>query len=461
MTTAGVAHEQPASNGLRYPPGPRSRIPGRLELRFLRDPLGFLRDLSTYGDLVHFRFRSTDVYLVSDPDSIQRGLAADHRVFVKGKAMETTKRILGEGLLTSEGDFHHSQRRVIQPALHRARVEALGGTMAHLAEERAALWRAGQTLNMHVEMSRLTIEIVAKTLFSVDLSRDSREIVAALHDSVSTIARLSLPLAGLWEHSPLPSARRLKAAVARLHLATEQLLEQRRSLGDVDDAMSFLLAAQESKNGGGLSDRQVRDEAITLLLAGHETTANLLTWALYLLWRHPEVEALVRQEIAEVVGDRVATTADAASLVYTERVLMETLRLYPPVWGMPRRTVAPYELDGYSIPTGSIVVFNQWVMHHDPRFWPDPFAFDPGRWTEEAQTSRPRYAFFPFGGGPRICMGPVFAILEAKLVLATLLRHWRFRLADGQRVKIAPVLTLRPRYGMHMILEQAELASRP
>jgi cytochrome P450/ubiquinone/menaquinone biosynthesis C-methylase UbiE len=443
-----------------FPPGPRSRIPGRLELQYLRDPLGFLRDLSTYGDIVHFRFRATDIYLVTDPELIQQALAADHRVFVKGASMQQTERILGNGLLTSEGEFHHSQRRLIQPALHKARVEALGDSMVELAERRATEWRDGETRNMHVELSRLTIEIVAKTLFSVDLSRDSGEIVAALHETVSVIARLALPFGPLWERSPLPSARRFEAGVERLHRATAEILERRRALGDVDDAMSHLLRAQQGNNGDGLSDRQVRDEAMTLLLAGHETTASTLTWALYLLSQHPEVERRVRDELATVIGDRDATTEDADALEYTSGVLHEALRLYPPVWGMPRRTIAPYELDGYSIPTGSIVAFNQWVMHHDPRFWPDPFAFDPTRWTNKAQESRPRYAFFPFGGGPRICLGPAFAMLESQLVLATLLRHWRFRLADGQRVEIAPVLTLRPRYGMHMELEQADRALR-
>lgn len=442
-----------------FPPGPRSRVPGRLELRYLRDPLGFLRSLSTYGDLVHFRFRSTDIYLVTDPELIHRGLAADHRVFVKGESMKQTERILGNGLLTSEGEFHHSQRRLIQPALHQARVEALGETMVELAERRASEWHDGETRNMHVEMSRLTIEIVAKALFSVDLSRDSGEIVAALHHSVSRIARLALPLARLWERSQLPSARRFEASIERLHRATAEILERRRALGNVDDAMSYLLDAQRSRNGDGLSDRQVRDEAMTLLLAGHETTASTLTWALYLLSQNPEAERRVREELATVIGDRVATTADAEALEYTSVVLNETLRLYPPVWGMPRRTIAPYELGGYSIPTGSIVAFNQWVMHHDPRFWPDPFAFDPARWTKEAQKSRPRYAYFPFGGGPRICLGPVFALLEAKLVLASLLRRWRFRLAEEQRVEVAPVLTLRPRYGMRMTLERADRPS--
>ena len=443
------------SHAAVFPPGPRSRFPGDLELRFLRDPPGFLRELSTYGELAHFQFRSAHVYLVTDPELIQRTLAADHRVFVKGQSMEEARRVLGDGLLTSEGEFHHSQRRLMQPALHRARVEALGDTMAELAERRTAQWRAGDVREMNEELSRLTIEIVARTLFSLDLSRDSGEIVRALKEAVLMVGRLTLPFAGLWEHSPLPSARRFRAAIARLERATGEILERRRALGDeVDDAMSFLLAAQRP-DGTGLTDQQVRDEAITLLLAGHETTANVLTWTLYLLAQHPDVEARLRAELDEVVGDRPPVGADAARLEYAGQVLNETLRLYPPVWAMGRRATVPYQLDGYSIPTGSIVAINQWVMHQHPRFWPDPFRFDPDRWNAEAAAARPRYAYFPFGGGPRICMGAQFALLEAKLVLAALLRRWRFTLADEQRVEIAPVLTLRPRDGVRMRLDDA------
>lgn len=440
------------TDGIALPPGPRSRVPLRLEHRFLRDPPGFLRELSTYGDIAHMRFLSRRVYLVTDPELIQRVLAADHRSFVKGRSMEEARRVLGDGLLTSEGEYHHRQRRLLQPALQRTRVEALAGRMTELAERRISAWRAGETLDLHLELSRLTLEIVADTLLSVDLERESEEIAKALTYSVSMIGRLTLPAAKVWERSPLQSARRFRAAVRRLERATHDILERRRALShDPDDAITLLLGAQQDGEHA-VTDRQVRDEAITLLLAGHETTANLLTWALYLLWKHPEVEARLRAELEAVIGDRPPTVHDAAALEYAEQVLNETLRLYPPVWAMGRIALEDYRLDGYTIPAGSVVALNAWVMHHDARFYPDPFAFDPGRWTPDARRGRPRYAFFPFGGGPRICMGATFAMLEAKLVLATLLRHWQFRLAAGQRVEAAPVLTLRPRHGLRMTL---------
>jgi cytochrome P450/ubiquinone/menaquinone biosynthesis C-methylase UbiE len=443
------------------PPGPRSRIPGRLELRFLRDPPGFLRDLATYGELAHFRFRSTDVYLVTSPESIKRVLAADHRGFVKGQSMQESKRVLGEGLLTSEGHLHHRQRRLLQPAFHARRVADYSATMVDVIERATTSWEAGQTRDVHREMSELTIRVVSETLFSTDLERDAGEIVEALGFAVSMIGRLTLPGAQLWERLPFPSSRRFARALARLDRATEEILERRRANGgDGDDVLALLLAAQAEGNGAGLSDRQVRDETITLLLAGHETTANLLSWTWFLLSQHPEVESRLHDELDDVLGGRVPTVDDLPRLVYTGMILNEAMRLYPPVWAMGRRAIHDYELDGYTIPAGSVVALNAYVMHHDPRFYPDPFRFDPERWSDDERRKRPKYAYFPFGGGPRVCLGEGFAWTEARLVLATLAQRWRLRLAQGHRVIAAPVLTLRPEHGLRMVLEARAGRSR-
>lgn len=434
-----------------YPPGPRSRIPGRLELAFLRDPPGFLQQLASYGELAHFKFRGTDVYLVTNPDWIKQILTADANVFVKGQSMQESKRVLGEGLLTSEGELHHRQRRLIQPAFHQRRVAALAAPMVDLTEGVSAGWHDGQTFDMHVEMARLTIRILADSLYSMDIEREAGEIVDALRHAVSMIGRLTLPGAILWEKSQLPSARSFSRSVERLDRATADILRRRREDGDEGEDVLGLLLSHHAD--GAMSERQIRDETITLLLAGHETTANLLTWAWYLLDRHPEVQAELHGELDTVVGNRAPTHDDLAALDLTGRVLLEALRLYPPVWAMGRRNLEDYELAGYTIPADSVVAVNQYVMHRDERFFPDPNRFDPQRWTAEERAKRPRFSFFPFGAGPRICLGEGFAFMEARLVLAALARRWRVRVVPGHPVVPAPVLTLRPRHGLQVRLE--------
>ena len=452
MTTAGVA-QQPASNGLRYPPGPRSRIPGRLELAYLRDPPGFLRRLACYGDLVHFRFRGRDVYLVTNPDWIKQILTADAGNFVKGQAMQDSKRVLGEGLLTSEGEFHHRQRRLIQPAFHQKRVAALAEPMVDLTESVSAGWHDGQTLEMHVEMAQLTIRILADTLYSMDIQRDAGEIVDALRSVVSNTGRLALPGGHLWEKSPLPGARKFARSIERLDRATADILKRRRESGEEhDDVLQLFLTTRDDH--GGMTDRQIRDETMTLLLAGHETTANILTWVWYLLDRHPEVEARLHEEIDEVLGEDPPTFDDLPALGLTSKVLLETLRLYPPVWATPRRALEDYELDKYTIPAGSLVGMNQYVMHRDARYFPDPDRFDPERWTPEERAKRPRYSFFPFGAGPRMCLGEGFAFMEMRFVLAALARRWKVRIVPGHPVKAKPVMTLRPKHGLRVTVHQ-------
>lgn len=437
---------------MAYPPGPRSRVPGRLELAFLRNAPEFLIELSSYGDLAHFKFGSKDVYLVSGPEAIKQVLAADHREFVKSQSMQEAKRVLGDGLLTSEGDYHHNQRRLLQPAFHQQRVAAMGQVMVGLAERNAAEWREGQELDVHLEMSKLTVRIVAETLFSTDVERRADDITWALTHALSKINRLTLPLGGAWERLPFPSSRRFALALELIKSVTSEIVEQRKASGERrDDVLGLLLEARP--NGAGLTEEQVRDEVVTLLLAGHETTANLLTWAWYLLSQHPDVEAQVHAEIDSALNGLPPSFEDLPAMPYGEKVLLETLRLYPPVWAMARRARNDYELDGYTIPAGSLVALNQYVTHHDVRFYANPFAFDPERWTAEERARRPRYSFFPFGGGPRLCIGAGFAMMEARLLLATIARLWRMQLVPGHPVAIAPQLTLRPKQGMRMTLE--------
>jgi cytochrome P450 len=304
-------------------------------------------------------------------------------------------------------------------------------------------------------MSELTVRILGATLFSTDLDGDAPEIVDALARSIPVIARMPLPLAGVWERLPLPGPRRFASSLGRLDRASRDIIERRRAEPDApDDLLALLLEAQGNGKGAGIGEQLVRDETMTILLAGHETTANLLTWTWYLLSRHPEVEARLHAEVDEVLGDRPPALADLPALVYTGRVLNEALRLYPPVWALGRRAIVDHEVDGYTIPTGSIVAVNPYVMHHDPRFYPDPFRFDPDRWTDKERGKRPKYAYFPFGGGPRQCIGSGFALMEAQLALATVAQRYRLELVPGQRIALDPKITLRPRGGLLMSLRR-------
>ncbi len=449
---------------LRTPPGPKPRLPGQLLLAFRRDPLRFLERMAhDYGDVSFARLGDRRVHLLDHPDLIKDLLVTEHRRFHKGRGLELAKHLLGEGLLTSEGDFHRRQRRLAQPAFHAQRIARYATTMVELAERTSERWAQLATrtpmppvLDIHQEMMRLTLGIVGKTLFATEVEDQAQEIGQAITTSMELFRSFTtLPFASLLEHLPLPSTWRFLKARARLDATIYRLIATRRTAAeDRGDLLSMLLLAQDEEGSGGMSDQQVRDEAMTIFLAGHETTANALTWTWYLLSRHPEVEACLHAELDQVLDGRSAAAEDLSRLVYTWRVLAESMRLYPPAWVIGRRAIEDYEVADYRVPKGSIVLVSQWVMHRDPRFFPDPDRFDPDRWTDEARAARPRFTYFPFGAGPRICIGEQFAWMEGVLVLATLARRWRPRLAPGHRVGLQPSITLRPLGGMKMVLER-------
>lgn len=439
------------------PPGPRQKLPGLNLIAFRRDPLAFLtRVAAQYGDLAHYRMGGRHVFLLNHPDLIKDVLVTHDRNFIKGKVLEKAKRVLGEGLLTSEGDFHLRQRRLAQPAFHRQRIAAYSRVMSEYAARHAARWLDGQTVDLHQEMMRLTLAIVGKTLFDADIEGDAREIGQALAVFMELFGMVFLPFSDLLEKLPLPATRRLQRAKQRLDAVVYRLIAARRaSGGDRGDLLSMLLAAQDTEgDGGGMTDQQLRDECVTLILAGHETTANALTWTFYLLSQNPEVETRLQAEADQALGDRLPTADDLPRLPYTEMVLAESMRLYPPAWSIARRAREPYSVRDYVLPQGAVVLMSQYVTHRDARWFPDPGRFDPERWRPEARAARPRFSYFPFGGGPRNCIGEPFAWMEGILLLALLARRWRMRLAPGQRVATLPVLTLRPRYGMRMTLER-------
>jgi cytochrome P450 len=442
---------------MTLPPGPKTRLPGANLLALRRDTLGFLRGLArTYGDLVHFQIGKQPYFLVNDPDVIRDILVTDHRNFLKGRGLEVAKRLLGEGLLTSEGEFHRRQRRLAQPAFHRQRIAAYGAVMTERAERMSAEWREGAQVDMAQEMMRLTLGIVAKTLFDTDLEAETQEIGQAVSEAVHQMDFAMLPFAPLIERLNPAIKRRFERTRGRLDATMYRMIrEHRADTEDRGDLLSMLLLAQDEQgDGGGMTDAQLRDEAMTIFLAGHETTANALTWTWYLLSQHPEVERALHAELDGVLGGRLPTDADVAALPYTRRVLAESMRCYPPAWVIGRRVIADYKVGAYTLPAGSICMLSQYVTHHDPRWYPDPMRFDPERWTPEAQEQRPKFAYYPFGSGPRVCIGEGFAWMEGILLLATLAQRWRMQLDPAQKIALQPVVTLRPRHGMRMTLSR-------
>ena len=450
-------------SSLVCPPGPKPKpFLGHLTM-FRRDPLNFLLDSAKeYGDVVSLKFGPQSIYLLNHPDYIRDVLVTNNRNFVKSRGLEMAKKFLGEGLLTSEGEFHRRQRRLAQPAFHRQRINAYAEAMTGYGDQTRNRWAEGETLDISQEMMRLTLAIVGKTLFDADVEGEAGEIGRALTDVMQLFDRITMPFAGLLEKLPLPSNIRWLKAKQRLDSTMYRIINERRSSGkDRGDLLSMLLLAQDDEgDGSGMTDAQLRDEAMTLFVAGHETTANALTWTWYLLSQHPDVEAKLHNEIDEVLMGKLPSADDISRLTYTEMIFAESMRLYPPAWTLGRRVLSDYQVGEYVIPAESIVLMSQWVMHHDSRFYPEPFKFDPERWRADQREARPKFAYFPFGGGPRVCIGEQFAWMEGLLLIATIAQKWKLRLAATQRVEPKPMITLRPKYGMRMVVQERQSASQ-
>jgi cytochrome P450 len=436
-------------------PGPRQRYPGEFALAVVRRPLELFEELAhLYGDVAGIRIASQPVVLVSDPDRIRDVLVTHGRMFHKGRGLERAKMLLGEGLLTSEDELHLRQRRLAQPAFHRARIAAYAETMATYAARRSEKWHDGERLDVAREMAAYTLAVVGKTLFDTDIEGEAHEIGEALGAAIAAFNLSVLPFGELLERLPIPVTRRFKRGRQRLDATIYRLIAERRASGeDRGDLLSMLLLAQDSEgDGGGMSDRQLRDEAMTLLLAGHETTANLLSWTWYLLSQHPDVEAALQAEVDAVRAERLGAD-DLARLPFTRAVLTESMRLFPPAWIIGRRAMEPYRMGDHELPARTIVLTSQWVVHRDPRWWPDADRFLPSRWMpggSALEPTRPKFSYFPFGAGTRVCIGEQFAWLEGTLALATMARRWRLRLVPGTSVVPQPVVTLRVRGGLPM-----------
>jgi cytochrome P450 len=444
----------------RRPPGPQGKLLKPNFLTFRRDPVSFMERITReYGDIVYFKLGPQDVYFLNHPDFIKDVLVTHHQGFIKGRALQRSKRLLGEGLLTSEGQFHRRQRRLAQPAFHRQRIASYASMMTDYSVRAMERWHDGETLDISQEMMRLTLGIVGKTLFDADVEAEAQEIGAALTVVMDLFDALLMPFSELLEKLPLPQNKRFQKARDRLDATIYRIInERRKSREDHGDLLSMLLFAQdeEDQNGGGMTDEQVRDEAMTIFLAGHETTSNALTWTWYLLSQHADVETKLHEELDQLLEGRLPTMDDVARLKYTEMVLTEAMRLYPPAWAIGRLATKDHEIGGYVVPDGSLVLLSQYAMHHDARFFPEPERFDPQRWTTDAREARPQFSYFPFGGGPRRCIGEGFAWMEGILLIATLAQKWRMRLVPDQRVEVRPVITLRPKHGIKMIVESKD-----
>lgn len=436
------------------PPGPKGRpwLGSLPELS--RDPLSFLQGVARdYGGVARFTVLGHPAYLVTDPAAIEEVLVTQSRKFIKSRDYRDELRFLGQGLLTSEGDFWLRQRRLAQPAFHRARINAYGEVMVSLTERMLAGWQDGETRDVSADMMRVTLDIVAKTLFDADLGDEAGEIGGALEVFMDyamldgNLFKMLLP-----KSFPLPANLRFRRAVEALDRVIYGLIAARRQEGkDRGDLLSMLMAA--SDEAGAMSDRQLRDELVTILLAGHETTANALSWTWYALSLHPEVEARLHAELNEVLGGRAPGVADLPRLTYAGQVVKESMRLYPPIWAVGREAVEDCVVVGYAVPKGTQVFLNQFVTHRDARLYDDPLGFRPERWQDGLEGRLPKYAYFPFGGGPRLCIGNAFATMEAVLLLATVAQRYRLKLLPEHPVSLQPSLTLRPKGGIKVVLE--------
>ncbi|MEO7507666.1 MAG: cytochrome P450 [Pyrinomonadaceae bacterium] len=442
----------------RVPPSPKAGLFGGHFRRFRRDPAAFLwENAQEHGDLFYFRIGPQHAYCVTHPDLIKEVLVTKNQDFIKGRALQRSKRLLGNGLLTNEGDAHRRQRRLVLPAFHRDRINTYAETMIDQAARLSADWRGDATIDADKQMMQLTLGIVAKTLFNADVTDSAKDVGQAMTTIFEMFPLLLMPFSELLEKLPLPHVRRFDRARAQLDEIIYRFINERRASGvDQGDLLSMLLAARdEETDGAGMTDEQVRDEALTLFIAGHETTANALVWTWYLLSQNPEVEARLHAELDLVLEvGRPLTPADLPKLVYTERVIAESMRLYPPAWAVGRKAVRDCQIGEYTIPANSLILVNIFGVHRDPRFFTDPERFDPDRWSAEEKERRHAYSYVPFGGGIRRCIGENFAWMEEVLVLAALARNWRLRLDPEQRVATHPLMTLRPRFGMRMKLER-------
>jgi cytochrome P450 len=460
MPTAPPASPASSSGVVTLKP----RYPGELILLAQRNPLAlFQRMAAAGGEMVRVRLGPREVFLLNHPERARALLSYAGDALTKERALRLSRIVLGNGLVTSDGALHRQQRRLLLPGFHQRQVAASAEVMVSLAERRAAAWRAGQVIAVDTEMMRLTLEIAAKALFGAELQGEVEELQQAVLTALAIFDRHRNPFAELLNRLPLPGTVRVWRARRRIEKTVEGFIRERRSAGtSAHDVLDLLLAAQDPETGLGLAEDQVRDEILTLLLTGHETTAVALTWTWYFLARHPEVEARLHQEVDAVLGERSPTFEDVKQLTYTRQVVSEAMRLRPPVWAVSRQAAAEVEIGGYRFSRGATIAVCQYTLHRDPAWWSDPECFRPERFAPEAEPPVQKFAYLPFSGGPRGCIGEHLAWTECILVVAALARRWRLQSPDGEPVGLRPSITLRPDRAIYMrLLERCARASDP
>ena len=477
---------------INYPPGPSSVMPLKLFFDFLRDPLTVLHNLSKkYGDISHFKFGKNHIYLINNPDFIKDVLVNQDNNFIKSRGLQLAKRILGEGLLTSEGGLHRRQRQLIQPLFHTDEIPNYVDIMTHYTLGISSQWYDQAIIDIHKEFMHLALAIVSKIFFNVNIEElEIKEIDQYVTTIIEHFNRARMPFAGIIEKVPLPSniqfyqaKRHLDEIIYRIidsHITNDSdnndYNQQQNGSHLHKDLISLLLQGRDnsyfstSKNNEAVNQtnkkkidnnitnrHQLRDNVMTIFLAGHETVANALTWTFYLLSQNPKEEKMLHEELDSVLDeDNVAPSAkDISKLEYTQRVFAESMRLYPPSWAIGRQAIEDCKIGGYVIPAGSSILMSQYLMHHDSRYFPEPEQFDPERWNPQEKAKRPRFSYFPFGGGVRSCIGETFAWMEGIVVIATIAQRWKMRVISEHPIVLQPLVTLRPKYGM-----QAKLIDR-
>lgn len=444
----------------RVPPGPKGLPIVGVSFELLGDALGLLRRVAReYGDIVRIPVAFGERILLNHPDWIEQLLVIQQSKFHKSTlSKEATERLLGQGLLISEGEFWRRQRRLAQPAFHRARINEYAATMVEIAQTHLREWRGGEVRDMAHEMMSLTLDIAVRTLFGTTLPGEAQQVGQAMTFLMRYSlgrARSPLNIPASW---PTPRNRRANRDYEFLDSLVYRIISERKAQGNSThhtDLLSLLMGAMD-EDGSQMTPKQLRDETMTIFLAGHETTALTLGWTWYLLSENPAAEAKLHEELHGVLGGRAPELKDLERLPYMQAVVNEALRLYPPAYLLARTSIAPCNIGGYDFPAGTTVLASQWVMHRDARYFDDPDAFRPERWLDGLMGRLPAGAYFPFGDGPRRCIGQSFALMEAALVTATVAQQFQFRLVPGHPVIPEPLVTLRPRHGIRMTLQARE-----
>ena len=403
-----------------------------------------------------FKLGGQFAFFSNHPDLVRDLLVVSADKFKKGRALQRAKRLLGEGLLTSEGEAHLRQRRMIQPAFHRQRIAEYAKSMVSYGEQMRDEWQTGEVRDIDREMMRLTLQIVGKTLFNSDVNDEADEVGKSMTTLIELFNYLLLPYSEWLEKLPLPQSKRFNNARDTLNAIIYKIINERRASNeDAGDLLSMLLLAQDEETGGGMSDEQIRDECLTLFLAGHETTANALTFTFYLLSQNPEKEEKLHRELDEVLNGKTPVMEDYGKLKYTEAVFAEAMRLYPPAWAIGRLAIEDHEFGGFEIPKGSLVIISPYIAQRDRRFWENADEFIPERWfAQSVKEAGQKFIYFPFSRGVRSCIGESFACNEGVLLIAVLMQKWKLRLAPEQKIGLKPLMTLRPKFGMKMRIEK-------